>query len=140
MNPIRLYDNGGATADRYTAVDMRRPERQAGTYAAVGFNEAPFHPQGFGQHTVAMPGAHLGRRIKPDALPEQARRFFNSFVSEVHDYATGERVELHPGTDAWMQGDRYGEVVKVTPSWVYVRMDKSARTLRFARRNIYGRF
>lgn len=25
----------------------------------------------------------------------------------------GERVELHPCTDAWAQGDRYGEIVSV---------------------------
>jgi hypothetical protein len=53
----------------------------------------------------------------------------------------GDYVELHPGTDAWMRGDRYGVVVKVThgkrvlavmvrPSFVHVRMDRSGRTLR----------
>ena len=28
-------------------------------------------------------------------------------------YGVGDRVELHPGTDLWMQGARYGEVVPV---------------------------
>lgn len=28
-------------------------------------------------------------------------------------YTTGTRVELHPVTDAWMRGNRYGEVVAV---------------------------
>jgi len=42
----------------------------------------------------------------------------------------GTRVELHPGLDAWMQGDRYGEVVKVTRAAIHIRLDKSGRTLR----------
>lgn len=28
-------------------------------------------------------------------------------------YTTGTRVQLHPATDAWMRGDRWGEVVAV---------------------------
>ena len=27
------------------------------------------------------------------------------------EYGIGDRVELHPGCDLWMQGARYGEVV-----------------------------
>lgn len=47
----------------------------------------------------------------------------------------GERVELHPGTDAWMRGDRFGEIVAVIerhgrPVTVRVLMDKSGRVLR----------
>lgn len=47
----------------------------------------------------------------------------------------GERVELHPGTDAWMRGDRYGEIVAVIerhgrPTSVRVKMDRSGRVLR----------
>lgn len=41
----------------------------------------------------------------------------------------GRRVELIPSTDAWMRGDRYGEVVKVTKTRVQVRMDRSGKTL-----------
>lgn len=48
----------------------------------------------------------------------------------------GTRVELHPGLDAWMQGDRYGEVIGVrysnlagAPRYT-VRLDKSGRLLR----------
>jgi hypothetical protein len=78
---IRIYDNGGKTADRYTAIDMARTESR-GCYAAIGFNDCPFHPQGFGQHTSAMPGAHLGRRIDLDALPADARRFVEQFAAE----------------------------------------------------------
>ena len=42
---------------------------------------------------------------------------------------TGKRVQLHPATDAWMRGDRYGVVVSVGRKLVRVKMDKSGRTL-----------
>lgn len=41
-----------------------------------------------------------------------------------------QRVELHPGMDAWMAGDRYGVVVKTTRTRVHVKMDRSGRILR----------
>lgn len=74
LNKIRCYDNGGATCDRYTVVYMDWPERQPGIYAAVAMNAEPFHPQGFGQHTTAMPGKHLGRCIAFKDLPEDCRK------------------------------------------------------------------
>lgn len=42
-------------------------------------------------------------------------------------YGVGDRVELHPGTDLWMRGARFGEVVRVslTPvDRVRVTLDK----------------
>ena len=42
-------------------------------------------------------------------------------------YTVGDRIEIHPGTDLWMRGARYGEVVGVslTPvDRVRVRLDK----------------
>lgn len=58
-------------------------------------------------------------------------------------YSIGDRVELHPGTDLWMRGARYGVVVglSLTPKdRVRVELDKlpgrtfsgSADTFRFA--------
>jgi hypothetical protein len=79
---IRIYDNGGATADRYTAIDMDRPTGDPGLFEAVGFDDNPFHPQGFGQHTSAMPGAHLGKRISVIELPEPAQKFVEQFEQE----------------------------------------------------------
>lgn len=46
------------------------------------------------------------------------------------------RVEAHPGTDTWMRGDRYGTVEKISRDLVYVRMDRSGRTVRFSPQNI----
>ena len=74
MENVRIYDNGGKTADRYTAVYMDSPERAAGMFQCVGMSENPFHPQGFGQHSSAMPGKHLGKRIAFEALPKDCQR------------------------------------------------------------------
>lgn len=70
---IRCYDNGGKTADRYTVVYLEDRERD-GTYTCVGMSAEPFHPQGVGQHSTAMLGRHLGRRISFEALPVDCRR------------------------------------------------------------------
>ena len=72
--PIRCYDNGGKTFDRYTVVYMAEPERATGIFAAVGMSSKPFHPQDFGQHCTAMPGKHLGKRVPFDSLPNDCQR------------------------------------------------------------------
>lgn len=71
---IRIYDNGGKTNDRYTVVFMDEPERAHNTFAALGMNEEPFHPQGIGMHCTAQPGRHLGRRIMMMNLPDDCQR------------------------------------------------------------------
>lgn len=76
---LRCYDNGGKTCDRYTIVPPRwakeERERQPGLFTAIGASERPFHPQGFGQHSAAMPGPHLGKRIRWDELPPDVQKF-----------------------------------------------------------------
>lgn len=76
---LRIYDNGGKTCDRYTIIPPRWAkdyrETQPGTFLAIAASERPFHPQGFGQHTGAMPGPHLGKRIHWDALPADVQKF-----------------------------------------------------------------
>lgn len=42
-----LYDNGGETLDRYTALFAHL---ESGETWYLGMSEHPFHPQGFGQH------------------------------------------------------------------------------------------
>lgn len=71
---IACYDNGGKTCDRFTVIYADYPERSVNTFQARGMNETPFHPQGFGQMTSAMPGRHLGRRIKFAALPADCQK------------------------------------------------------------------
>ena len=77
MKNVRLYDNGGKSYDRYTAVFMDRPLGYNNLFEALGFNDFPFHPTGFGQHCHAQPGRHLGKRITLDALPDDAKQFVN---------------------------------------------------------------
>lgn len=45
----------------------------------------------------------------------------------LRDLAVGDRVELSSGTDAWMRGDRYGQVVKVGRRYIHVWMDRSGK-------------
>ena len=66
------------------------------------------------------------------------------------DYRIGMRAELHPATDAWMRGDRYGDIVGVSKrSRSYpdpddprnghtfrIRMDRSGRTLTVSEGNL----
>ena len=49
--------------------------------------------------------------------------------------AAEQRVELHPATDAWMRGDRYGIVLSIGRKYIHLRMD-SGRRLRVAPTNI----
>jgi hypothetical protein len=90
---IRIYDNGGETFDRYTVVYMDEVERAGHvertkgdsmtpakdawidtTYTSLGMSDLPFHPQGICQHSAAMPGSHLGKRIKWEDLPLDCRK------------------------------------------------------------------
>ena len=50
-------------------------------------------------------------------------------MSTTADFTVGERVQTHPATDLWMQGDRYGTVESVGRLRVAVRMDRSGRVL-----------
>lgn len=46
------------------------------------------------------------------------------------DYTIGDRVEIHPGCDLWMQGARFGEVVgmSITPKdRVRVVLDRTGK-------------
>ena len=49
-----------------------------------------------------------------------------------HGYTVGDRVELHPGTDLWKRGARYGDVVglHLTPNdRVIVKVDRTGRKI-----------
>ena len=42
-------------------------------------------------------------------------------------FLVGQRVQMHPATDAFMMGDRYGDVVKIGREKVHVKMDRSGK-------------
>lgn len=50
-------------------------------------------------------------------------------METTRDAVVGQRVELHPATDAWMRGDRYGTVERVGRKYLSVRMDRSGALL-----------
>lgn len=54
----------------------------------------------------------------------------------IRDIKSGDRIQLHPGTDMWMRGARYGVVVRVGKKWVAVRLDATGRTYKFSPSNI----
>jgi hypothetical protein len=48
----------------------------------------------------------------------------------IHDYTPGTRVEMHPATDRWMRGDRFGTVKTVGRLYVTVELDRSGHTVK----------
>lgn len=52
------------------------------------------------------------------------------------DFYKGQRVSMHPATDAFMMGDRYGDVVKVGKTKIHVKMDKSGRVRQVSPKNL----
>ena len=52
------------------------------------------------------------------------------------DFSPGQHVQLHPATDAWMQGDRHGQVSSIGRTYVHVRMDRSGRVLKVLPENL----
>ena len=74
METIRCYDNGGRTADRYTVIFMERPDYRPHCFEALAMDDTPFHPQGFGQTTIARPGRHLGLRVSLESLPADCQQ------------------------------------------------------------------
>ena len=80
---IRVYDNGGTSFDRYTAVFTKKSItniRGDRWFMYVGMSSNPFHPQGFGQHgesnwqPVDRPTyGHLGKKIKFEDLPKDCQ-------------------------------------------------------------------
>lgn len=54
----------------------------------------------------------------------------------VKDFAVGDRVKSHPGTDRFMMGDVYGTVKRIGRKIVHVHMDRSGKTVRFSPNNL----
>lgn len=80
-HPFRCYDNGGTTADRFTAIYLDQPERAPNTFACIGMSSEPFHPQGIGQHSTAQLGRHLGKRVPFASLPADCRKLIAQDLS-----------------------------------------------------------
>ena len=57
-------------------------------------------------------------------------------TTEYYTGVAGDRVQLHPATDLWMRGARYGTVTKVTWTKVYVLVDALERVIRFRHEDV----
>jgi hypothetical protein len=56
---------------------------------------------------------------------------------EITELRVGDRIEMHPASDAWMRGDRFGEVLKVGRKLVTVKLDRSGYRLSYYPRSIF---
>lgn len=54
----------------------------------------------------------------------------------LNDFRTGDRVELHPATDLWMRGARYGTVIRVGRTVLTITSDQLGRSVRVSPANI----
>jgi hypothetical protein len=100
---LRCYDNGGlsgrskrGSADRYTIVPPKHAHEYRCTvkngwthgtanrclFTAIGSSADPYWAQGIGLVTTAMPGPHLGKRIKWDDLPKDVQTFARDVFPE----------------------------------------------------------
>lgn len=52
---------------------------------------------------------------------------------EEANYKVGDRVKLHPATDQWMQGDRYGTLDGTWFNFYWVKLDKSGKRVKIHR-------
>jgi len=53
-----------------------------------------------------------------------------------HAVLKGQRVQMGAHTDAFMMGDRYGDVVKIGQKLVHVKMDRSGKVRKVSPRNL----
>lgn len=67
---LRIYDNKGATMDSITCVFMDEPERGHNNYQALAMS---WNCVAFCQHTTAMPGRHLGKRVNFEDISEECQ-------------------------------------------------------------------
>jgi len=120
---IRIYDNGGKTADRYTLVvpSVNEPGKLDFYY----FNDIPYHPQGigsFGGSDWPLSSYRVfGKLITIDDLPDMAQRFVRDTITI--PLPDGYGMEL---PKAWEKGKRRGKSTK--------RKSKSPSGLRGLRR------
>lgn len=93
---IRIYDNGGATVDRYAVIFTHAVQDSRDTgrvYYSVFMSERPFSPQGFGQHDCKpyrydIPSyKHLGKRITFSDLPPDCQKLVRSDYRELYEGA-----------------------------------------------------
>lgn len=58
----------------------------------------------------------------------ESRKALNAWIAQG---GFAPRIQVHPATDTWMRGDRYGAVVKLGTKYATVKLDRSGRTVQF---------
>jgi hypothetical protein len=74
----------------------------------------------------------VGAGKKKAASPNARRGARRNGYEIIAGFGVGERVQLHhPGTDRWMRGDKYGEIVSIVRGGkkVRVKLDRSGQTV-----------
>jgi hypothetical protein len=87
---VKVYDDGGKSADRYTIV-TNEPGGKTGYYAMLGLSDNPGHPQGFSQWTDGQDGTHLGKRIAFADLPDKVRQHAAARLKSEEESPVSER-------------------------------------------------
>ena len=54
----------------------------------------------------------------------------------IKDFTVGQRVQMHPATDLFMRGARFGDVVSIGRKVIRVKLDKLSRPISVAPRNL----
>lgn len=103
---------------------------------------------------AALYDAHTGERIEsayaeddadgePAKIPESYRKWRERMragslgeTAPSEFFSKGRHVQLHPATDRWMMGDRFGVITQVEPDRVRVRFNVSGKSLWFRRDDI----
>lgn len=57
-------------------------------------------------------------------------------MNTVNDFKIGQRVQLHPATDLWMRGSRWGTVVAIGRKFVRIRLDVPSIVVRIRPENL----
>lgn len=83
---LAIFDNGGATADRYTVIyreicGCRKGRERSGYMMGRGMSENPFHPLGVGMsfelkphEVVGLRARYAKQKAKWSSLPERVKQ------------------------------------------------------------------
>lgn len=97
---IRCYDNGGASADRYTVVFTGHYTGTDRNYWYISMSSNPFHCLGVGiideaPRLIDKPSyKHLGKKIKHDSLPAECKTFVMSTYLYLWNFTDNEGYTL----------------------------------------------
>lgn len=101
---------GGERTARPASADLARRLRRRGLDESAIYSGR--------SRQGAIPG------ITPKTNPSRSSRVHS------HGFRRGDRVQMHPATDLWMRGARYGTVLSATADHVTVKLDALRRPVR----------